>query len=232
MHILPKILADGKSLIRCHDICPSLTQFHVALVTWSELTALSHAGVWGDAKKFQGNLAFLLIAPEKTIEGEMAFGLAVVWAHPYWAHLSSLDEAAKKLILLLNSGDNSAYTFVWFNEEVQHVPLSKEGHLSTMIDGVPSRNACRHLCQLQVCQLLQCGDQVVYPKGLNGGLEPVLTSLNSITSPRCEYAWCTHLQTFIPTSGPLLGHTRGPCAQSPQNLNTIFPFPSCHGTSA
>ena len=33
--------------------------------------------------------------------------------------------------------------------------------------------------QLEVCQLFQCGDQVVYSKGLNGGLQPVLTSLTA-----------------------------------------------------
>ena len=103
----------------------------------------------------------------------MVFRLAMVWAHPYLAWLSSLDEVAKKLTLFINLGDNWAYTFVELNKNAQHVPLSNEGHLSTMVDGVPCRSACRHLCQLKVCQLLQCGDQVVYPEGLNGGLELV-----------------------------------------------------------
>ena len=162
-----------------HDICPSLTQFQVALMTQSELSALSHTGAWGDTQKFQGDMVFLLIAPKKTIEGEMAFRLAMVWAHPYQACLSSLDEVAKKLILLISLSDNWAYTFVWINKDIQHVPFSKEGHLSTMIDGMPSRSACGHLCQLEVCKLLQYGDQVVYPEGLNGGLELVQTSLSA-----------------------------------------------------
>ena len=58
-----------------------------------------------------------------------------------------------------------------------HVPLSTKGHISAMIDGVPNRSACRHLCQLEVHKLLQYGDQVVYPEGLNEGLEPVQTLL-------------------------------------------------------
>ena len=108
----------------------------------------------------------------------MAFGLAMVWAHPYQAYLSSLDEVARKLTLLINLTDNWAYTFVWLNEDAQHVPLSNKGHISTMVDGVPCRNVCRHLCQLEVQRLLQYGDQVVYPEGLNRGLEPVLTLLS------------------------------------------------------
>ena len=141
----------------CHDICPSLTCFHVALVTQPELSALSHSGAW-DVEKFWGDLAFLLIAPKKTIQGEVAFSLTVVWTHPYQACLCSLDEAVKKLALLVNSGNNWAYTFVWLNEDAQHVPLPKEGHLSAMINGMPNRNACGCLHQLEVYQLLQCGD--------------------------------------------------------------------------
>ena len=124
----------------------------------------------------------------------MAFSLTMVWAHPYQACLSSMDEAVKKLALLVNSGNNWAYTFVWLNKDVQHVPLPKEGHLSAMINSIPCRNVSGCLCQLEVCQLLQCGDQVVYPKGLNGGLEPVLTSLsgalvqgmNMLGEPACK----------------------------------------------
>ena len=58
----------------------------------------------------------------------------MVWACPYQAHLSSLDEVVKKLTLLLNSGDNWAYTYVQLKEDAQHVPHSREGHISTMIN--------------------------------------------------------------------------------------------------
>ena len=160
-----------------HNICPLLKQLQVTMVTQPELSSLSHAGVWGDAKKFWSHLAFLLILPKRIIEGEIVFRLTVVWAHPYQAQFPSLDEAVKKLILLNTSGRNWAYTFVQLNKDAKHVPLPKEGHLNTMIEGVPHRNACGHFCQLEECQLLQWEDQVVYPEGLNGGLEPVVTSL-------------------------------------------------------
>ena len=174
-------------------------------------------------------MAFLLIAPRKTIEGEMVVRLAAVWAHLHQAHLPSLDEAVKKLALLINLGDNWAYTFVWLNEDAQHVPLSNKGHLSAMVDGVLCRSMCRHLCQLEVWKLLQYGDQVVYPKGLNRHLKPVQTLLSGH-----GYTWQTCPQTFIPTGGHLQGHTGRPYTQgpsSPQNLNTTFPLPPCHGMS-
>ena len=45
------------------------------------------------------------------------------------------------------------------------MPLSSEGHLN----------------QLKVCKLLQCGDQVVCPKGLNGELEPMQFTFPELT---------------------------------------------------
>ena len=161
-----------------HNICPSLTWFKVGEITQLELLALSHTQAWGSIEKPQGNMAFLPIVLGKTIKGEMAFRLAMVWEHLHQPWLSSLHEVARKLTLLIDLGDNWTYALVRLNEDAQHVPLSNKGHLSAMIDGVPSRSTCRHLCQLEVCKLLQYGDQVVYPKELNGGLKPVQTSLS------------------------------------------------------
>ena len=61
------------------------------------------------------------------------------------------------------------YAFMWLNKGMLHIPLSNKGHISTMIDSMPSRSAWGHLSQLEVNKLIQCGDQVVYPKGLKGG---------------------------------------------------------------
>ena len=91
---------------------------------------------------------------------EMAFGLAMMWAHPHQAHLPSLDEVVRKLTLLIDIGDNWVYTFVQLNEGTLHVPLSSKGHISAMIDGVPSRGTCGHLHKLQVWKLLQCGSHM------------------------------------------------------------------------
>ena len=47
----------------------------------------------------------------------MVFGPAIVWVHPYQAHIPTLDEAAKKLTLLTTS-ENWAYAFVQLNEDM------------------------------------------------------------------------------------------------------------------
>ena len=160
----------------------------------------------------------------------MVFGFAVVWVHPYQGCISTLDEVAKKLTLLTTSGENWAYTFVWFNEDAQHVPLPKQGHLSTMIERVPSRITCGHLCQLEVHLLLQSR----VPSGLPGRAEwgPGACSDIStrITHPQGEYAQ----GTYIPTSGPFSVHNRWLCTwglNSLQNFDSNFPYTSSHGTS-
>ena len=50
----------------------------------------------------------------------------MVWAHPYQAHVPSLDEVAKKLTLLTTLGGDWAYAFVQFNKDAKHIPLPKE----------------------------------------------------------------------------------------------------------
>ena len=46
-----------------------------------------------------------------------------------------------------------------------------------MVDGVPSRSACRCLSCLEIHKLLQCGREVVYPEGLNGGFKQIWVPL-------------------------------------------------------
>ena len=160
-----------------HDLSPSLSQFQVREMTWLELLDLSHKGAWGDIEKPKHDMAFLLIVPDKTVKGERVFSLVAVWLHPHQAHHSSLGEAVWKLALLIDTGTDWAYTFMQLNEDALHIPLSSEGHIRAMINGVPSRSTCGCLGQLEVCRLLQCGNQVLCPKGLNWGLEPIQFSL-------------------------------------------------------
>ena len=138
----------------------------------------------GGCQKFCSDLAYLLVLPEKATNGEMMFRLAVVQVQPYQTYIPTLDEVMRKLALLTASHENWAYTFVRFNEDAQHAPLPKEGHLSAMFEGTSSRSTCRCLCQLEVHLVLQSGCQVVYPEGLNGVLELVVTSFTESLAHR------------------------------------------------
>ena len=210
-----------------HNICPFLSHFQMAQMTWPELSALSCAGAWEDPKKPQCNMAFLLIVPGKAVGEEMAFGLVMVWMHPHQACLSSLDKVVRKLALLINLGDNWAYAFLWLNENAQHIPLPDEGHLS--------KSVCGHLCQLEVHKLLQDGDQVVNPEGLNGGLEPLQTSLSgpllwgqvALGDSTCEPSFLL-VDPFQATLGDCIPEAPTPCRtstpSSPSHLTMEHPL--------
>ena len=70
-------------------------------------------------------LAFLLILPERAIEEELAFGLVVVWVHPYQACIPFLEEVVRKLTLIIPSGENRVYAFAWFNDDAQYTTSLK-----------------------------------------------------------------------------------------------------------
>ena len=69
------------------------------------------------------------------------------------------------------------YALVQLNADAHHVPLPKESHLSILMEGGTNSATCRWISQLDICQLLNWGSQVVYLVGLNGCKIPVLRSL-------------------------------------------------------
>ena len=152
------------------DFCPVVTWFQVCTIMQTQLTALSQTGALGAAEKPWQDMAFVLITPSLAIGYEWVFGLTAMWVHPHQAHLPTLGEAAQKLMLLPSKSPNWPYAYAQMN----HAPLSSEGHIGIVTDNMPSMNACSHLDQLQVWKLLQCGGQVVCPEGLNGGLKALL----------------------------------------------------------
>ena len=107
----------------------------------AQLNALSHVGAWGDLEKPQWDMAFLLVVPGITIECERVFGITTVWAHPTQAHFETLEEVAHTLVLLADIGMDWPYAFMWLNDAISHAPLMNKGHISTMMDGVPSMDA-------------------------------------------------------------------------------------------
>ena len=115
-------------------------------VTQPGLSSLTHLWVWGDFERFHSDIAFLLVLPKEGIAGERVYELAVVWVHPCKARVPILDEVMRKLALLTSSGFNWPRTFVHFNWDAYHIPLSRDGHLSAMTDGMPSNIPCGQIC--------------------------------------------------------------------------------------
>ena len=91
-----------------------------------------------------------MIMPNNNARGDQVFSLAAVWVHPHQGHLSTLLEAAQKLMLLVDNGPDWPYAFIHMNDTMLYVPLSDNRHISAMTDGICSTNACGWLHQLQV----------------------------------------------------------------------------------
>ena len=116
-----------QSLLGCHDICLLLEWFHVTHVTQSELASLTCLKAWGDHQKFHSNVAFLLVLPKEGSLGEMVYGLAMVWVHPYQARVSTIDDVAKQLTQVASTGPNWLCALVQLSGDAHHVPLPTEG---------------------------------------------------------------------------------------------------------
>ena len=111
-----------------NDICPSLMQFHVSGITRADLSAISQAGRWENPKKQSQGMAYHLLVPSQEAEEEKRFGLAGVWVHPNQFLLSSLEEVAKKLTLLISTKEDWYYAIVQVNEGAQHPPFQHQTH--------------------------------------------------------------------------------------------------------
>ena len=165
-----------QSLWGHHNICPLLNQFHVTSITHSELSSLTSLKAWGDAEKFCSDVAFLLVLIKEGAVGDRVYGLSMIWVNPYQARVPTMEEAVKQFTTLISIRPDWPYALVWLNGDTCHTPLPREEHLSILVEGDTSSATCRRISQLEVCQLLSTGSQVVYLVGLNGCEVPVIAS--------------------------------------------------------
>ena len=85
----------------------------------------------GDPKRPRFGMAYLLLVPAQEAEEERRFGLVVVWVHPSQTLLPSLEEAARKLTLLINIKEDWPYAFAWVCKDSQHTPSPMLGTLAS-----------------------------------------------------------------------------------------------------
>ena len=153
----------------------------------------------GNPKRPLFGMAYLLLAPVQGVEEERRCSLVAVWVHPSQTLLPSLEEVTRKLTFLINLKEDWHYTFVWVSKDSQHIPLSDTRYIRVLVDGAPGRSACWHLSQLEVCQLLHLGGEVVYPEGLKGDLELLWVPLPKLPIWEVESTGkATQLQITLP----------------------------------
>ena len=158
------------------NICPQLHWLQLPCHTQAELSSLNRLKVWGVVQKPHHDITFLLVWVENVI-GDSHYGISIVWVNPSQVRAASMEEAVKKLTACTSSGTNWPYALAQLHEGTCHMPLPKEGHLSILPQRGAEEAPCGWISQLEVCQLLVTGPQVIYPIGLNGQEEPIITSL-------------------------------------------------------
>ena len=96
-----------------------------------------------------------------------------------------------------SSGTDWPYALEQLYEGPCHAPLPKDKHLGILPQGKAGETACGWISQLDVCQLLSAGPQVVYPIGLNGQDEPIITTLPEPLSSSISIITSKHLYLGI-----------------------------------
>ena len=109
--------------------------------------------------------------------GDRHYGLSIIWADPSQVRAASMEEAVGKLTTCTSSGTDWPYALVQLHESSCHAPLPKEGHWGILPQRGAEATPCGQISQLEVYQLLVASPQVVYPVGLNGQDELIITSL-------------------------------------------------------
>ena len=108
---------------------------------------------------------------------DRCYGISLVWVHPNQVRATTMEEMAKKLTTCTSSGANWPYALAQLCEDPHHPPLPKNKHPGILPQGKAQETFCGQISQLKVCQLLATRPEVIYPIGLNGHDEPIITTL-------------------------------------------------------
>ena len=163
-------------LVGDFNICPQLHQLELPCHSQAELVSISSLKVWGDTQKPHCDIAYLLVQVEDIMQSRW-YSISLVWVYPNQVRVATIEEAVENLTAYTSSGVNWPYDLAMLCKDPHHAPLPKNKHLGILLQGKAQETFCGWISQLEVHQLLATSPQVVYPIGLNGHDEPVITTL-------------------------------------------------------
>ena len=167
---------DMASLWGNFNIFPHLHWLELPCHSQAELFSISSLTVWKDAQKPHCDNVYLLVWVEDA-KRDRCYGISLVWVHPIQVRVATMEEAVDKLTAFTSCGANWPYALAQLFENPHHAPLPKNKHLGVLPQGKVQETFCGWISQLEVCQLLATGTQVIYPVGLNGHDEPIITTI-------------------------------------------------------
>ena len=183
------------------NICPHLYWLELPCYSQAELFSISSLKVWGNVQKPHHNVAYLLVQVGNTIK-DRQYGISLVWVNPNQVRAATMEEAVKKLTACTSSGMDSPYALAQLNEVPPHTPLPKDKHLGILPQGKAEETPCGQISLLEVCQLLAAGPQVIYPIGLNGHDEPIVTTLPKLLDSGISLIASEHVYLEIDIPSP------------------------------
>ena len=158
------------------DICPCLNHLELPGQSPAELVSVSSFKVWGNTLDPCCNMAYLLVCLGNTTE-ERQYSVSLVWVNYNQTRASTMEEAVEKLATCTSSRTDWPYTLAQLYKGSGHAPLLKGKHLGILPQGKAEETSCGQISQLDICQPLSAGPQVVYSSGLNRHDEPIITTL-------------------------------------------------------
>ena len=187
---------DMASLWGNLNICPCLYWLELPCYSQVELFSISSLKVWGNVQKPCLDIAYLLVWVENTMKGRH-YGISLVWVNPNQVRAATMEEAVRKLTACISSGTDWPYALVQLFEGPCHAPLPKDKYLGILPQGKAEETPCGQISQLKVCQLLVTGPQVIYPIGLNGHDQPIITTLQELLGSSISLTMSEHIYLEI-----------------------------------
>ena len=190
---------DLASLWGNFDICPHLDHLELPCHSPVELISISSFKVWGNIQEPCHDIAYLLVCTGNTTE-DRQYGVSLVWVKPNQTRASTMEEAVETLAACPSSGTDWPYALAQLYDGSHHASLPKDKHLAILPHGKMEETSCGQISQLDIHQLLSTGSQVLYPAGLNGQDEPIITILPEPVSSGISIITREHLYLGIDIS--------------------------------
>ena len=167
----------------------------------AELFSISSLKVWGNVQKPCYDIAYLLVWVINTMK-DGHYGISLAWVNPNQVRASAI-RGSQKVTACPSSGTDWPYTLAQLYEGPHYAPLPKDRHMGVLPQGKVAETHCGQISQLKVCQLLAAGPQVIYPIGLNGHDEIIITTLPELLDSSISLTASKHLYLEIDIHSPL-----------------------------
>ena len=148
-------------------------------------------------------MAYLLVHIRDALEAQ-DYGLSLLWISPNQVQVPTMEEAVGTLSAYITSGPDWPYALAQLYKGFSHTPLPRDKHLGILPQGKAEESPYGQISQLEVHQLLSAGSRVIYPVGLNGNEEPVMTTLPELLHSGASITTNEHpyMRINIPTPSP------------------------------